>query len=65
LIRRVQQPTLVMWGERDEMISPDHGSLFCQDIPRCRLVTFPGLGHLPQEEDAERTLRALREFLAQ
>jgi len=65
LIRRVQQPTLVMWGERDEMISPDHGSLFCQDIPRCRLVTFPGLGHLPQEEDAERTLRALREFLTQ
>ena len=64
LIRRVQAPTLVMWGERDEMISPDHGSLFCQDIPRCTLVTFPELGHLPQEEDAERTLASLRAFLA-
>lgn len=64
LIRRVQQPTLVMWGERDEMISPDHGSLFCQDIPHCQLVTFAGVGHLPQEEDAERTLRSLRDFLA-
>jgi pimeloyl-ACP methyl ester carboxylesterase len=64
LIRRVQAPTLVIWGERDEMISPDHGSLFCQDIPRCKLVTFPELGHLPQEEDAERTLAALRSFLA-
>ena len=63
LIRRVQQPTLVIWGERDEMISPDQGSLFCQDIPHCKLVTFAGLGHLPQEEDAERTLRALRDFL--
>ncbi len=64
LIHRVQQPTLVIWGERDEMISPDHGGLFCQDIPRCQLVTFSGLGHLPQEEDAERTLRPLRDFLA-
>ena len=47
------------------MISPDQGDLFCRDIPHCKLVTFPGLGHLPQEEDPERTLPALRAFLAQ
>lgn len=64
LIRRVQQPTLVMWGERDEMISPEHGTLFCQDIQRCRLVTYPTLGHLPQEEDPEGTLPDLVSFLA-
>lgn len=64
LIRRVSQPTLVMWGERDEMISPEHGTLFCQDIQRCRLVTYPTLGHLPQEEDPEGTLPDLESFLA-
>ena len=64
LIRRVQQPTLVMWGERDEMISPEHGTLFCQDIQRCRLVTYPTLGHLPQEEDPEGTLPDLESFLS-
>lgn len=64
LIRRVQQPTLVIWGERDEMISPEHGTLFCQDIQRCRLVTYPTLGHLPQEEDPEGTLPDLVSFLA-
>ncbi|MBH1986576.1 MAG: alpha/beta hydrolase [Burkholderiales bacterium] len=64
LIRRVQQPTLVMWGERDEMIAPEHGTLFCKDIPRCRLVTYPGLGHLPQEEDPQETLQDLVSFLA-
>ena len=63
LIRRVQQPTLVMWGERDEMISPEHGTLFCKDIPRCRLVTYPTLGHLPQEEDPEGTVADLVSFL--
>lgn len=64
LIRRVQQPTLVMWGEKDEMISPDQGNLFCRDIPRCKLVTFPGLGHLPQEENPQATLKVLLDFLA-
>lgn len=64
LIRRVSQPTLVMWGERDEMIAPEHGTLFCQDIQRCRLVTYPTLGHLPQEEDPEGTLPDLESFLA-
>ncbi|MDX9843120.1 MAG: alpha/beta hydrolase [Aquabacterium sp.] len=64
LIRRITQPTLVLWGERDEMISPDLGSRFCEDIPRCRLVTFPQLGHLPQEEDPAATLQAVRPFLA-
>lgn len=64
LIRRVSQPTLVIWGERDEMISPEHGTLFCQDIQRCRLVTYPTLGHLPQEEDPEGTLPDLASFLA-
>lgn len=64
LIRRITQPTLVLWGERDQMISPDLGAQFCDDIPRCKLVTFPKLGHLPQEEDPDSTLKALEPFLA-
>lgn len=64
LVRRIQQPTLVMWGDKDEMISPDQGELFCRDITRCKLVMLPGLGHLPQEEDPRTTLLPLREFLA-
>ncbi|MBI2733122.1 MAG: alpha/beta hydrolase [Aquabacterium sp.] len=64
LIHRVQQPTLVMWGEKDEMISPDQGNLFCRDIPHCQLKTFPGLGHLPQEEDPQATLKVFLAFLA-
>ena len=57
-------PTTKDEGERDQMISPDLGAQFCDDIPRCRLVTFPKLGHLPQEEDPDSTLKALEPFLA-
>ena len=63
LIPRVQAPTLVIWGGRDEMISPEHAELFCRDIPRCQEITFPQLGHLPQEEDPSRTLMAVQAFL--
>lgn len=63
LIRRVQQPTLVLWGQKDGMVSPGNGPQFCRDIARCKLVTFDGLGHIPQEEDPQLTLNAARAFL--
>ena len=63
LFRRITQPTLVLWGEPDQMISPDLGAQFCDDIPRCKLVTFPKLGHLPQEEDPDSTPKAMEPFV--
>ncbi|MFZ4551465.1 MAG: alpha/beta fold hydrolase [Aquabacterium sp.] len=63
LIRRIQTPTLVLWGERDRMISSDQGAQFCHDIPHCKLVMFKDLGHIPQEEDPPATLAPLRAFL--
>jgi len=64
MIRRVQQPTLVLWGLKDGMVSPANGPQFCRDIPHCTLVTFPELGHIPQEEDPPGTLKATLPFLA-
>ncbi|MDE2401555.1 MAG: alpha/beta hydrolase [Burkholderiales bacterium] len=64
LIHRIPQPTLVMWGQKDGMVAPDNGPQFCKDIARCTLITFPDLGHIPQEEAPEQTLNAARAFLA-
>ncbi len=64
MIRRVQQPTLVLWGLKDGMVSPANGPQFCREIQHCTLVTFPELGHIPQEEDAAQTLKAALPFLA-
>ncbi len=65
MIRRVQQPTLVLWGLKDGMVSPANGPQFCREIQHCTLVTFPELGHIPQEEDPQQTLKAALPFLAQ
>lgn len=63
-ISLITQPTLVLWGEADEMIAPELGARFCQEIKDCKLVTFPQLGHIPQEEDPGTTVKAVKAFLA-
>lgn len=63
LIHRIKQPTLVLWGGRDGMVPVVLADRFCQDIPRCEKVVFPELGHIPQEEDPQRTLVPVKAFL--
>ena len=63
LIRQIKQPTLVLWGGRDGMVPVEFSYRFCQDIPKCTLVLFPELGHIPQEEDPVKTLEPVRRFL--
>jgi pimeloyl-ACP methyl ester carboxylesterase len=64
-IRQLGLPTLILWGGRDRLIPPQYGDQFHRDIAGSRLVTFPGLGHVPHEEDPQATVAAVREFLRQ
>ena len=61
----IRVPTLILWGERDRLIPLRWGREFEKGIPGSRLVVFPGLGHVPQEEDPAATLAALRAWLPQ
>ena len=64
LIRRIPQPTLVLWGARDGMVPPVFAEQFCRDIARCKVVMFPELGHIPQEENPALTLAPVETFIA-
>ncbi|MFG6417178.1 alpha/beta fold hydrolase [Roseateles sp. DC23W] len=59
----IQVPTLILWGGKDRLIPPIWGERFHAAIPGSRLVKFPALGHVPQEEDPAATLAALRDWL--
>ncbi len=59
----IKVPTLILWGGKDRLIPPRWGDAFKQAIPNSRLVVFPQLGHVPQEEDPAATLAALRDWL--
>lgn len=62
-IATLKQPTLILWGGRDRLIPPAVGLQFRQQIAGSQLVMFDELGHVPQEEDAARTVAPVKAFL--
>jgi pimeloyl-ACP methyl ester carboxylesterase len=63
LLRQIKAPTLLVWGEADAMIPVSNAQDYLQAIEGSRLVSWPQVGHLPQEEAAERSLQAVADFL--
>ena len=64
-LRRIQAPTLLVWGEKDRLIPFTNAQDYLRTIPNARLVSFPGLGHVPQEEDPARSLAPVEAFLGE
>jgi len=62
LLKRIEAPTLLMWGEKDGMIPFANSTDYLRALPHGTLAALPGIGHLPQEE-APATVSILREFL--
>jgi len=63
-IKQLKLPTLILWGGKDRLIPIDNGRRFAADIQGSRLVVFDALGHVPQEEDPEKTVQAFKAFVA-
>jgi pimeloyl-ACP methyl ester carboxylesterase len=59
----IRVPTLIMWGAKDGLISPDNAGRFHRDIAGSELTIFSQLGHVPHEEDPAATVARLRIFL--
>ncbi|MET0382813.1 MAG: alpha/beta hydrolase [Burkholderiaceae bacterium] len=62
-IKTVHVPTLILWGAKDRLVSPADARAFLRDIAGSRLVVFPALGHVPQEEDPRASVAPVRAFL--
>jgi pimeloyl-ACP methyl ester carboxylesterase len=62
-IKTLKVPTLIVWGAKDRLIPLENGRRFAADIRNSQLVVFDNLGHVPQEEDAHATVKAVRQFL--
>ncbi|SDH37723.1 alpha/beta fold hydrolase [Paraburkholderia phenazinium] len=64
VLKTLDVPSLVLWGAKDRWIPPAHAAEFAQRIPGAQSVMYPGLGHIPMEEDPAQVLDDLRAFLA-
>ena len=61
---KINAPTLILWGEHDELIPLAAGRKLNSLIKDSRLVIFDNCGHLPQEEMPARTIDEVKAFIA-
>jgi len=58
----VTKPTLVVWGDSDNIADADYGRAFAAAIPGARFQLLRDTGHLPQIETPEQLLDAVWTF---
>jgi pimeloyl-ACP methyl ester carboxylesterase len=59
---RIGCPVLVVWGDRDVMVSPSGAERIVAALPDTAVEVIEGCGHCPQIEAADRLTRLLVEF---
>lgn len=63
LLPLVTSPTLIIWGDDDDITPFELSETFLERLPDARLVRMPGIGHLPMIDAADRFNREVIAFL--
>lgn len=62
-IKQLNIPTLIQWGEKDAWIPLENAQKFADDIAGSKVITYPGVGHIPMEEIPLQTAQDAKDFL--
>jgi len=62
-LKAIKAPTLLIWGEQDQMIPSTNAKSYANVLSNSTTVLVPKLGHLLQEEQPEKGLTAVMQFL--
>jgi pimeloyl-ACP methyl ester carboxylesterase len=60
----VTVPVELVWGDADALLTMDYAQRLLDGLPRARLHSVHGCGHVPQRECPDATLEALQSALA-
>ena len=60
---RARVPALVVWGERDRLVSPAHARAYVDGLPDARLALIADVAHYPYLEAPEQFATAVERFL--
>ncbi|MBS0255673.1 MAG: alpha/beta hydrolase [Proteobacteria bacterium] len=60
----LKMPVLILWGAEDKLIPASGAPWFAARIPGARAIVYPGVGHLPMEEVADRSAADVDAFLS-
>ncbi|MBX3431092.1 MAG: alpha/beta hydrolase [Hyphomonadaceae bacterium] len=61
----LHMPVLILTGDTDRLVPPEHAQQFHDAIANSQLVTFADTGHIPQEERPDESATAVSDFLYQ
>jgi pimeloyl-ACP methyl ester carboxylesterase len=64
-LHRIVVPTLILWGDHDQVIPPGYGPAFRDLIPGSRLEVIAECGHLPHMERMDAWTARVMAFLAE
>jgi pimeloyl-ACP methyl ester carboxylesterase len=62
-VRNIKAPILYVLGGRSTIVPPVTQEELKKALPQARIVTMPGLGHYPSDEQPEAFVRIVNEFL--
>lgn len=62
-LAHVRQPTMLVVGRQDRIVSPEETIAAAERLPNGKLVVLPDCGHAPQIEEAETVNRLVVDFL--
>lgn len=58
-----KKPTLFVWGMKDNVIKPHHLEKFQSSFSNSKTIKLETSGHFPQEEQPEKVIKAIFDFL--
>ena len=64
-LKAIDAPVLLLWGQEDGLIPVTNSQDYLDALPNARLVTLPGVGHLPMEEAPKQSIVPVLEFLSE
>lgn len=64
-VRAIRAPIVYVLGGASTIVPPETQAALKEALPQARIVTLPGLGHYPSDEDPDAFLETVRSFLAQ
>jgi 4,5:9,10-diseco-3-hydroxy-5,9,17-trioxoandrosta-1(10),2-diene-4-oate hydrolase len=63
-LEKIEAPTLIIWGEEDQVVPVAHAHTAAQRLPDARLHIFDSCGHVPNIERAEEFNQLVMTFLS-
>lgn len=63
-LEQIEVPTLIIWGEQDQVVPVAHAHNAAERLPNARLHIFDGCGHVPNIERAEEFNKLVTAFLS-